>query len=276
METQPSRDLTSHKVIKKEVKAYKVLCKKKQEAPKANATQIDTPNTAGDKTDEYTSFADMKSKLLDEIKTYDKDERARVYECYKNYIERTNVFISSIIPMLAAFAIGVFSLAFTIENGSVSESTHYIAEICDIHSTRCLVEYNQGNNILSWITFLITLGALAFVIIDMARDSDRCINKKGFYQMIIQLIESIEKGETENSTSNPTNKDCAAPQDENSDKDSERSTPCQPNTPSTSVNLVLTVKQSSAGRVKRSHVTSSSALKSQKSKVLRSRISTKK
>ncbi len=246
------RDLTLRKEIKKEVNAYKALCEKKSR--------------------KYESFADMRAKLSSEIREYDKDERERVYECYKNYIEKTNVFVSSIIPMLAAFAISVFSLVLNIANCSGISSAHCAYKICDVHSECYYMEYNQGSGTLAWIAFAITVVALAFIIIDMARDSDRGIREKGFYQMVVQLIESIEKSETENSTLNLTDDNCVVPQSENPNKDSERSPSCQLNTPSTCESPVQTAKRNSGARVKLSRVTKNSASKSQSEMDMRLRI----
>ncbi len=162
MKNQEKRDLTLHKEIKKETNAYEALCNKKFK---------------------YTSFSDMKCKLTQEIKSYDKDERDRIYECYKNYIEKTNVFVSSIIPVLASFMIGVFTMALTIQ---------------------------KGYDIMLWVAFGLTLVALSFFMIRMAHDSARGTNEKRFYQMVIEIIESIEKNESESKNSTSTDEEVAS------------------------------------------------------------------
>ena len=186
MENQEKRDLTLREEIKKETRAYKALCEKKSS--------------------KYKSFAEMKSKLAEEIECYEKDERERVYECYKNYIEKTNTFVSSIIPMLAAFAIGIFPSALATETGN-NISAHCVTKTCEVHSECLFIEYSQVANILPFIAFAVTLFALAGLMIGMVCDSARSTNEKRFYQMVIQIIESIEKDESESKNSTSTDEE---------------------------------------------------------------------
>lgn len=142
-------------VIKEEVKEYKLLCK--------------------GQSGKYNSLYEMKLQLSDELSEYTIAQRESLRQLYKFNTTETNIFISSLLPLIASMAVSIY--AFT--NGLIT-----------------MTNQNQDNDLLltlsnafSIIFSLIIILASLWMMINFYMTSHNNIYNMGYYNMIVEILD---------------------------------------------------------------------------------------
>ncbi len=131
--------LVNSSEISTEIEEYKKLCENKN--------------------GKYQSFSDMKSQLFKELINYTYDQLENIREICHYSLTKTEKYISSIFPFVAAVAIGIFSIL---------------------------------NDMFAWIAFLI-LVILYWFLLKYYGLSVKKIYAIRYYEIMLHLIEQAER-----------------------------------------------------------------------------------
>lgn len=142
--------------VKEEIKEYKLLC--------------------SGKSGKYSSLYEMKSQLSDELSEYTIAQRESLRQLYKFNTTETNIFISSLLPLIASMGVSIYTFINSLVTMVKEEQDH-----------KLLLTVSYTFTIL--ISLIIILASL-WMMINFYRTSHNNIYNMGYYNMIVEILDN--------------------------------------------------------------------------------------